>query len=97
MAHSSAGGGAAWPSCPAVAIPRPAPRVSAPTARRSVSGRTRPAAVELYREGAAFVYVPRLTSVRELAEIVIHALDADPVAAREVAERDLAARSEVLP
>ena len=68
-----------------------------PGARVIMTAERLPAAVELYREGAAFVYVPRLTSVRELAEIVIHALDADPVAAREVAERDLAARSEVLP
>ena len=72
-------------------------RALAPQARIIVTAQRLDVAGELYREGAAFVYVPRLVSAAELAEVVVHALDADPLAARERAQTDLAARAEVLP
>jgi Kef-type K+ transport system membrane component KefB/Trk K+ transport system NAD-binding subunit len=55
------------------------------------------AARELYREGAAFVFIPRLMSVRDLAVVVLAALAGkiDDVRQRAIAE--LEAREEVLP
>jgi Kef-type K+ transport system membrane component KefB len=72
-------------------------RTLAPAARIIVTAERLDEARELYREGAAFVYVPRLVSAGQLAGVVLHALEADPLSAREDAERDLAARAEVLP
>jgi Kef-type K+ transport system membrane component KefB len=52
---------------------------------------------ELYREGAAFVFVPRLMSVRDLAVVVLAAMagKVDDIRLRAVAE--LESREEVLP
>lgn len=53
----------------------------------------------LYKEGADFVFVPRLMSVRELAEIVFAALEGrlEEVRARENAEIARREQNEVLP
>jgi voltage-gated potassium channel Kch len=57
------------------------------------------AARELYRQGASFVFVPRLMSVRELAEIVMAALDGTLAQKRayENAELEKREQLEVLP
>ena len=52
---------------------------------------------ELYREGASFVYSPRLMSVRELAEVVLDARIGLIDAARREATEELFERAEVLP
>lgn len=51
---------------------------------------------ELYAAGAGYVYIPRLMGAAELAEVVIAALDGDPVARREEARAALEDREEVL-
>jgi len=57
------------------------------------------AARQLYRQGASFVFVPRLMSVRELADIVMAALDGTLVEKRafENAELEKREQLEVLP
>ena len=55
------------------------------------------AARELYREGAAFVFIPRLMSVRDLAVVVLAALAGKIDDVRQRAMAELEAREEVLP
>ncbi|MGQ0561406.1 MAG: cation:proton antiporter, partial [Gemmatimonadota bacterium] len=51
---------------------------------------------ELYDEGAAYVFVPRLTNARELARIIETAVLADTEAERTQALQELSEREEVL-
>jgi voltage-gated potassium channel Kch len=69
----------------------------APNAEVVVTAESFDSARELYREGAAFVFIPRLMSVRDLAEAVLAALagKVDDIRLRAVSE--LEARQEVLP
>jgi Kef-type K+ transport system membrane component KefB len=69
----------------------------APTARIIVTAGRFGTARELYRAGAAFVYMPRLMSARELRDIVLSALEGDLEAQRHSATAELEARTEVLP
>ena len=55
------------------------------------------AARELYREGAAFVFIPRLMSVRDLAAVVLAAMAGKIDDVRQHAMAELEAREEVLP
>lgn len=66
------------------------------SARIIVTSETLDGATELYKEGAAFVYVPRLMSTRELAEVVVKALGGDPDRERLRAIQHLETRTEVL-
>ncbi len=52
---------------------------------------------DLYEQGAAFVFLPRLTSTRELADVVLHAVSGDLNALRRAAVEELSERREVLP
>jgi Trk K+ transport system NAD-binding subunit len=52
---------------------------------------------ELYREGAAFVFIPRLMSVRDLAVVVLAAMAGKAEEIRQRAVAELEARQEVLP
>ena len=72
-------------------------RSIAPHAHVIVTAETLEGARQLYREGAAYVLVQRLTGATELAPVVAAALDAGPSGARENALAALAARHEVLP
>jgi len=72
-------------------------RSIAPDATIIVTAEELEQARELYREGATFVFSPRLMSVRELAEVVLDARAGLVHQAREEAESDLDARVEVLP
>jgi Kef-type K+ transport system membrane component KefB len=56
-----------------------------------------PLAEELYAEGASFVYVPRLMSLRELRDVVLAALHSDLADERREAHEELLSRAEVLP
>lgn len=62
-----------------------------------VTAQRMPHARDLYLCGAAFVYVPRLMSVRELKDIVLSALTSDLASHRAAAISELQSRSEVLP
>jgi Kef-type K+ transport system membrane component KefB len=53
-------------------------------------------ASDLYREGAAYVFVPRLMNARELARIIEVAVLGDPELERKEALAELEARDEVL-
>ncbi len=72
-------------------------RTMAPEARVVVCSDSLPDALALYEEGATFVYVPRLMSAGDLAEVIRETLDHDPVERRREAMQALAARAEVLP
>ena len=72
-------------------------RSLAPDAMVIVTSETLDQARELYREGATFVYSPRLMSVRELAEVVLDARAGLIDAARREATEELLERTEVLP
>ncbi len=74
-------------------------RSLAPHAATIVTAEFFSAARELYRQGASFVFVPRLMSVRELADIVQAALDGSLAEKRayENAELEKREQLEVLP
>ena len=69
----------------------------APEARIIVTAEQFEVAREMYREGATYVYIPRMMSPRDLARIVLLSLERDPADERRVANFELEARSEVLP
>jgi Kef-type K+ transport system membrane component KefB len=69
----------------------------APDARLILTADRFAVARELYQEGAAWVYMPRLHSAREAAEVILLSMQGDPREARERALIDLAARREVIP
>jgi len=69
----------------------------APDALTIVTGHRLPVADELYGEGASFVYIPRLMSVRELRDVVLAALRSDLADERRAAQEELLTRAEVLP
>jgi len=71
-------------------------RAMAPAARIIATSDSLAEALELYAEGAAFVYVPRLTNASELARIVLAARAGDVTADRDAAMADLLGRAEVL-
>jgi voltage-gated potassium channel Kch len=74
-------------------------RMLAPNARLIATAEFFYVARELYEEGAAFVFVPRLMSVRDLTDVVLRVLndsyEADSM--REVAIAEIWDREEVLP
>ena len=72
-------------------------RAIAPTARIIVTAEQFNLAREMYREGASYVYIPRLMSPRDLARIVLICLTGDPADERGAANFEMEARSEVLP
>lgn len=72
-------------------------RRMAPEARVIVTAATLEEARGLYEDGAAYVFLSRLTGASELAPLVQTALSEDPVAAREVSMGRLYSRDEVLP
>ena len=72
-------------------------RSIAPDATIIVTAEVLEQARELYREGATYVYSPRLMSVRELAEIVLDARAGLIDESRQAAAEDLEERVEVLP
>ena len=69
----------------------------APAANIIVTAEEFEAAQELYDAGAAFVFLPRLMNVAELAEAVLTSLAGDIGELRESAIAELHARKEVLP
>ncbi len=69
----------------------------APSAHVIVTAEVLETARELYRKGAAYVFTPRLTSVRELSGIVIAALEDVLQEKRREAIEQLEGRIEVLP
>jgi Kef-type K+ transport system membrane component KefB len=68
----------------------------APAARIIVAADTIPAALSLYEEGADFVFLPRLHSAHQMAEVLRSALDGDLQAVREGERETLAKRMEVI-
>jgi voltage-gated potassium channel Kch len=74
-------------------------RSVAPHAKTIVTAEFFYAAKQLYAEGASFVFVPRLMSVRELADIVIAALEGDLEHKRAIENDEIERRQqlEVLP
>src|SRR5688500_213296 len=72
-------------------------RAIAPDATIIVTTEVLDQARELYREGATFVFSPRLMSVRELAEVVLDARAGLIHQARDDAASELEERVEVLP
>jgi voltage-gated potassium channel Kch len=72
-------------------------RSIAPDAAIIVTAEVLEQARELYREGATYVFSPRLMSVRELAEIVLDARVGLIDESRRVAAEELEERVEVLP
>jgi hypothetical protein len=72
-------------------------RAIAPDATIIVTSEVLDQARELYRDGASFVYSPRLMSVRELAEIVLDARIGLIDDVRREAAEELGERVEVLP
>jgi hypothetical protein len=52
---------------------------------------------QLYDEGAAFVFIPRLMSVRDLAEAVLSSLNGSVEPLRSAALEKIVTREEVLP
>ncbi len=74
-------------------------KVLAPNARLIATADFFYVARELYDEGAAFVFMPRLMSVRELAEVVLGVLNDSYEAEtqREAARQEIWEREEVLP
>lgn len=71
-------------------------RAIAPKARAIMCSDRLDVAEDLYREGAAYVFIPRLTNARELARIVEIAVLGDPAAERAEALQDLQERDEVM-
>ena len=69
----------------------------APEAVTIMTAHRLPLAEELYAEGASFVYVPRLMSLRELRDVVLTAEHSDLDDERRAAHEALLARAEVLP
>ena len=72
-------------------------RALAPAARIIVTAEQFELAREMYRDGASYVYVPRLMSPRDLARVVLVSLTRDPEDERRVANFELETRAEVLP
>lgn len=70
---------------------------SAPDAQIIVTAETFKQARELYQQGAAFVFLPRLMSMRELCGVVMAALNGSVEEQRQAAFSELEARDEVLP
>ena len=70
---------------------------SAPEAKIIVTAELLDGARDLYKEGAAYVFVPRLMSVRELADVVLAVLDGNVDQPRKNALSELEMRQEVLP
>ena len=68
----------------------------APHARTIVTSETFPGTRELYEQGASFVFNPRTMSPKELARVVVAALDGDPEAERRRAVDEARTRDEVL-
>ncbi len=68
-----------------------------PTARVIVTAETIEAALRLYSEGADFVYIPRLHSAREIAELLLRADEDGLGSVRERQVEHLKRRKEVLP
>ncbi|HSE50151.1 MAG TPA: cation:proton antiporter [Terriglobales bacterium] len=69
----------------------------APEALTIMTAHRLPIADELYADGASFVYIPRLMSVRELRDVVLGALHSDLADERRAAQEELLTRAEVLP
>jgi len=72
-------------------------RAMAPAARIIVTAEQFELAREMYRDGASYVFVPRLMSPRDLARVVLVSLTRDPEDERRVANFELETRVEVLP
>ena len=72
-------------------------RSIAPDATIIVTSEVLEQARELYREGATYVFSPRLMSIRELAEIVLDARAGLIDETRRTASQELDERIEVLP
>jgi len=68
-----------------------------PKARVIVTADTWALARRCDRDGAAFVFIPRLMGVEQLAEVVLAALDGDVVLQRRAVRARIAGRREVLP
>lgn len=66
-------------------------------ARTIVTAETFESARDLYARGASFVYIPRIMSARELAEVVLEGEIGDLAQRRDGALRHLTERAEVLP
>jgi Kef-type K+ transport system membrane component KefB len=71
-------------------------RALAPNARTIMTAERFDEAEALYAAGAAFVYIPRLHSARDLAEIVQLAMSSDLAAPRAAALDDIRDRAEVM-
>jgi hypothetical protein len=69
----------------------------APEARVILTAETFAQARELYQQGAAFVFLPRLMSMRELCSVVLAALNGNVEEQRQAAFAELETRDEVLP
>ncbi|MGH9508557.1 MAG: cation:proton antiporter, partial [Terriglobales bacterium] len=70
---------------------------AAPKAQIIVTAENFKQARELYQQGAAFVFLPRLMSMRELCGVVLAALGGSLDQHRQAAFAELEARDEVLP
>jgi hypothetical protein len=68
-----------------------------PTARMIVTADTWALARKLDNDGAAFVFIPRLMGVQELADVVIAAIDGDVAVPRRELRALVSGRREVLP
>ena len=68
-----------------------------PQARVIVTADTWALARRCDRDGAAFVFIPRLMGVTELADVVLAALDGDVALQRRAVRALVAGRREVLP
>jgi Kef-type K+ transport system membrane component KefB/Trk K+ transport system NAD-binding subunit len=69
----------------------------APHARTIVTAETFSSARDLYAQGASFVFSPRIMNARELARIVIAAVEQDLAPERQAEMLALSSRAEVLP
>jgi Kef-type K+ transport system membrane component KefB len=69
----------------------------APNARIIVTSERLDVAETLYEAGAAFVYIPRVHSARDLAEVVLEAVKGDPRERRMHDVHALAERREIIP
>lgn len=72
-------------------------RAMQPRARVIVTADTWALARRCDRDGAAFVFVPRLMGVEQLAEVVLQALDGDVALHRRAVRARITGRREVLP
>jgi Trk K+ transport system NAD-binding subunit len=68
-----------------------------PTARVIVTADTWALARRLDNDGAAFVFIPRLMGVQELADVVVAAIDGDVAVPRRELRALVSGRREVLP